>query len=182
MIGFLGGPAISGKSEWLIRYLPLLKTVWIGTGDISIEAMRGRHTLLQNLRKDMSAQWHTQETTDLNRALQSAVEGQIVVDSLTCWLSHIAVEAAHRQSVDQVALIVARESAQFIEILKQQESLSRDIWLVSNEIGTSLPSPHPLERLIREANGRLNCHIASMAKEVVRIDFGIPSWLKGEKT
>jgi adenosylcobinamide kinase/adenosylcobinamide-phosphate guanylyltransferase len=179
MIGFIGGPAISGKSEWLIKYLPVHKTIWMGTGDTSIEPMRGRHSQLQKLRTDTSPNWHTQETTDLGRALSSASEGQIVVDSLTCWLSHVAVDASYRQSIDQVALIVAKETSQLLEHLKQHESLSRDIWIVSNEIGTSLPSPHPLERLIREANGRLNCQIASMAQEVIRMDFGIPTWLKG---
>ncbi len=179
MIGMIGGPAISGKSEWLIKHLPLLKTVWIGTGDTSIEPMCARHTYLQNLRKNMSPDWGTIETSALAETIRATTLSQVAVDSLTCWISKLAVEASQRQSLDQVAHILSKECHSLLHILKEHDSLGRDIWLVTNEIGTSLPSPHPLERLIREANGRLNCQVASLAKEVVRIDFGIPSRIKG---
>lgn len=179
MIRMIGGPAISGKSEWLIKHLPLLRAVWIGTGDTSIEPMRARHTYLQNLRKNTSPDWGTVETIELAETIRTSTLSLVAVDSLTCWISRLAVDAAQRQSIDQVAHILSKECHHLIHILKEHDSLGRDIWLVSNEIGTSLPSPHPLERLIREVNGRLNCQVASLAQEVVRMDFGIPSRIKG---
>jgi len=179
MIGMVGGPAISGKSEWLIKHLPLLKTLWIGTGDISIEPMRVRHTYLQTLRQETSPHWATLETANLTETLRTTTISQIAIDSLTCWITKIAVDACQRQSMDQVAHILAKECEQLLHLLKEHDTLGRHIWLVSNEIGTSLPSPHPLERLIRDVNGRLNCRLAALAKEVVRIDFGLPSRLKG---
>jgi adenosyl cobinamide kinase/adenosyl cobinamide phosphate guanylyltransferase len=181
MIHFVGGPAFSGKSEWLIANIPNHGTKWMVTGDTSIEPMNYRYQKLKEMRQNVSMKWQTQETHDLVRQINSTTTSQLAIDCITGWICKIAIDAFQRQSIDQVASILASETSSLSDAIIQQKSLGRKIWIASNEIGTTLPSPHPLERLIREVNGRFNCQLASMASQVTRLDFAIATHLKSEK-
>jgi adenosyl cobinamide kinase/adenosyl cobinamide phosphate guanylyltransferase len=178
MIHFVGGAAFSGKSEWLIANIPSFETIWLVTGDTSIEPMNLRYRQLKELRQKNCLKWETVETHDLVRRLSSSSASQLAIDCITGWICKIAVDSFQRQSIDQVAGILAIEISALTEAITQQRSLGRKIWIASNEIGTTLPSPHPLERLIREVNGRFNCQLASLASKVTRLDFAIPTTLK----
>jgi len=181
MIRFIGGPAFSGKSEWIIRNLDLDETMWLATGDTSIQAMRQRHSHLKDLRhKTGGENWKTVETTHLLSELRAAAPRQIVIDCSTSWLIARALELTNRQSIQQVAEILASEIHEVQGLIKEQASLGRAVSVIGGEIGACLPSPHPIERLIREVNGRFNQQMAQMASSVIRLDFGLLSVLKAE--
>lgn len=61
---------------------------------------------------------------------------------------------------------------------RQKEEISRDVVLISDEIGCGVIPMDREERTWREYNGRVNCYIASCADSVIRIIAGIPQKLK----
>lgn len=179
MIIFIGGPAFSGKSEWLIKNAEKIDTLWIATGDTTIEPMRQRHAFLQDMRRSRGEGiWRTIETSDVLSSLELCTSNQIVIDCTTAWLATRSLEINMRHSLVQLAQILANESKKLLTLLKQQSSLGRSVWVTGGEIGACLPSSNPIERLIRESNGRLNQQICQIADEVIRLDFGIPTKIK----
>ena len=53
-----------------------------------------------------------------------------------------------------------------------------DLWLVSNEVGNGLVPETPLGRAFRDASGRMNQRMATLADEVTLVVAGLPLTLK----
>jgi len=165
----LGG-ARSGKS----RYAEALvagaadAATYIATaepGDAEM-ALRIAH---HRARRD--AFWRTVEAPlDVARAVLAHAEPArpVLVDCLTLWLSNLL----------GVGRVPEHEAETLCAALRDA---SGPVVLVANEVGMGLVPETPLGRAFRDAAGRLNQAVASVADRVVFVAAGLPLVLKGER-
>ncbi|WP_284176711.1 bifunctional adenosylcobinamide kinase/adenosylcobinamide-phosphate guanylyltransferase [Rhabdaerophilum sp. SD176] len=163
----LGG-ARSGKSrhaEALARQTGLSR-LYLATAQPFDEEMRER---IRQHRVDREGDgWQTiEEPLDLAGAITraSAADAVLLVDCLTLWLSNLML--ADRP--------VAPETAALLGALA---TASGPVILVSNEVGLGIVPETPLGRAFRDAQGRLNQHVAALADHVVFMAAGLPLTLK----
>lgn len=163
---FLLGGARSGKSAHAERLITLLPSPWtyIATAQAFDAEMEERIALHRARRGDG---WQTIESPrELARALQSAPPGRpVLVDCLTLWLSNAMLADDD----------VEAETARLADVLGKP---SGPWFVVSNEVGLSLVPETPLGRKFRDAQGRLNQHVAALADEVLFLVAGLPMKVK----
>ena len=112
--------------------------------------------------------WHTVEAplalTPII-ATEARNEHPLLIDCLTLWLSNLLLAG---KPVDE-------ETRALCAALRLAEG---PVVLVSNEVGMGLVPETPLGRQFRDAAGRLNQEVASIADRVVFIAAGLPLVLK----
>jgi adenosylcobinamide kinase / adenosylcobinamide-phosphate guanylyltransferase len=163
---FILGGARSGKSvraEERARAFPG-QPVHIATAEAWDDEMRERIATHQARR---SAEWINREAPlDLVAVLEETDSGGArLVDCLTLWLSNLM----HAEKDLQ------RKADALIACLKKQKS---PVVLVSNEVGLGIVPENALARKFRDAQGRLNQMIATVADEVEFVAAGLPLRLK----
>ena len=161
----LGG-ARSGKTRrGLALVSPLASCTYIATAEPRDEEMRTR---IAHHRDERGPQWTTiEEPFDLCGALARAdtVGGGILVDCLTLWLSNLMERDRNPEE----------EARKLTESLGK---LSGRIVFVSNEVGLGIVPDNALARAFRDAQGRLNQLVASVANHVELIVAGLPLTIK----
>lgn len=163
----LGG-ARSGKSGFSERLAieSGLERHYIATGRAYDDEMReriGRH------RADRGDGWTTHEVPlDLVERLSDidAPGRVILVDCLTLWLTNLMMD---ERDIDTAAAALVRQS----------ESLSAKLIVVSNEVGLGIVPDNRMAREFRDHAGRLHQRIAASADEVFFIAAGLPLRMKG---
>jgi len=165
----LGG-ARSGKSsfaEALVRADGRAK-VYVATGTAGDDEMRAR---IDAHRDRRGADWRIiEEPLRLTEAIAREADGRTVllVDCLTLWLSNLMF--AERN--------IEAETHRLTAVL---EGLAGPVVLVSNEVGLGLVPETPLGRRFRDAQGRLNQAVATVASRVVFVAAGLPLDLKPQQ-
>jgi len=163
---FVIGGARSGKSrhaELLVTALPSPWT-YIATAQAYDDEMRERIALHRARRGEG---WTTVDAPlDLVGAIEALPDGQpLLVDCLTLWLTNHML-ADHD---------VEAESRRLAEVL----SRPRGPWfVVSNEVGLGIVPDNALARRFRDAAGRLNQHVATVADGVLMMVAGLPLKVK----
>lgn len=138
---------------------------YIATAQAWDDEMRDRIALH---RAQRGGGWITVESPlDVSVALSGALASEIVlVDCATLWLSnHLLAEADLAAQTDLLLRAIAACPAPVI--------------VVSNEVGWSIVPENALARAFRDAQGRLNQHMAAQADLVVAVMAGLPLVLKG---
>lgn len=118
------------------------------------------------------AHWHTIETQDLARALET-LTGPALVDCLNTWLTGQLDDLdgwATTGWEDELATRIAAVTAAW------QASPQRLV-AVTNEVGLGLVSEHRSGRIFADWLGRLNQEIAAVSDEVVLVIAGRKLWL-----
>lgn len=161
----LGG-ARSGKSTHAEKLATALRAPWtyIATAQAHDGEMAERIALHRSRRGEG---WQTVDAPlDLAQALGSVPEGRpVLVDCLTLWLSN-------HMLADHDAEVVSAE-------LEKALSAPRGPWfVVSNEVGLGIVPDSPLGRRFRDAQGRLNQRVASIADRVLFMVAGLPMQVK----
>jgi adenosylcobinamide kinase/adenosylcobinamide-phosphate guanylyltransferase len=113
--------------------------------------------------------WRTvEEPLDIAGAIRAhaAPRRPVLVDCLTLWLSNLILAGR----------IVAHESEALCGVLREAPGPAV---LVANEVGMGLVPETAVGREFRDAAGRLNQEIASLADRVVFVAAGLPLVLKG---
>ena len=169
----LGG-ARSGKSrfaEALVEGAAECGT-YCATAEALDDEMRTR-IAVHRARRDhgrRGAFWRTIETP-LGLADTIAAEANpgrpMLIDCLTLWLSNLLAAEA---PIDDA----------FATLKRALGDAAGPIVLVANEVGLGLVPQTPLGRDFRDAAGRLNQEIASLADRVVFVAAGLPLFLKGD--
>ena len=166
-VSLLLGGARSGKSR---RAQNLAELAWpnrlfIATAEALDDEMAQR---IARHQADRSEGWQTVEAPlDLVSALGSAGgENAILVDCLTLWLSNLM---HHGRDVDT-------ETEKLCSAL---QAMTQPVFLVSNEVGMGLVPDKKLGRNFRDAQGRLNQHVANVCDVVEFVAAGLPLRLKG---
>jgi adenosylcobinamide kinase / adenosylcobinamide-phosphate guanylyltransferase len=163
----LGG-ARSGKSqkgEALVTALPP-PWIYVATAQAFDDEMRER---IAAHRARRGPGWITvEEPLELPKSIshEATVGRPMLVDCLTLWLSNLML--AGREP--------AHETANLLVALRNPSAPSV---LVSNEVGLGVVPDNPLGRAFRDAQGRLNAEVASLADTVVFMAAGLPLILKG---
>jgi adenosylcobinamide kinase/adenosylcobinamide-phosphate guanylyltransferase len=164
----LGGVR-SGKSRYadeLARSRAGAVTV-IATGEARDEEMAAR---IEAHRRHRDARWHViEEPVRLAAALHaaSAIEGLVIVDCLTLWLSNLLGEsdadAAQRETRALLAALPA---------------LSGDCIFISNEVGLGIIPASALARRFADEAGLLHQRIAALCDRVILMVAGLPLTVK----
>jgi adenosylcobinamide kinase / adenosylcobinamide-phosphate guanylyltransferase len=163
----LGG-ARSGKSRYAERLVEAAAAA--GTycataepGDAEMAARIAAH------RARRGAFWRTVEAPLALAPViadEPAPERPLLVDCLTLWLSNLML-AGRMVEEETAALCSALHLA------------AGPVVLVANEVGMGLVPETPLGRRFRDAAGRLNQDVATIADRVVFVAAGLPLVLKG---
>ena len=111
--------------------------------------------------------WRTIEAPlRVGHAIASApTKSCVVLDCLTIWLSNLMLEEA---DLDK----------ELRELEHTAQTFGGDLWLVSNEVGNGLVPETPLGRAFRDASGRMNQRLATLADTVTLLVAGLPLILK----
>jgi len=164
-VSFILGGARSGKSA---RALALALEgqgpfTFLATAEALDDEMADR---IDRHKAERGPEWGLIEAPlDITQAVQAHVDGVLLIDCLTLWLSNLM----HHERVVDV------ESARLIDALGS----SGRVILVSNEVGLSIAPENALARRFRDAQGRLNQSVAAAADHVEFIAAGLPLTLKG---
>jgi adenosylcobinamide kinase/adenosylcobinamide-phosphate guanylyltransferase len=162
----LGG-ARSGKSRFALELAAGcgLAPAFIATAqprDAELAARIERH------REERPAGWRTIEApTALAEAIvaESAADTIVLVDCLTLWLSNVML-AGDDPDRACAGLCAGLDAAR------------GPIVLVTNEVGQGIVPATPLGRSFRDAQGRLNQHVARRCEAVVLVAAGCPLLVK----
>jgi len=138
--------------------------VYIATGQAFDAEMAERIALHQAAR---GAGWRTIEAPlDPVSALEQITVGEaVLLDCLTLWLSNLM---HHDRHID----------THTAHLLDAATRCAAPVIMVSNEVGLGLVPETPLGRVFRDAQGRLNQHVADRADRVAFVAAGLPLWLK----
>jgi adenosylcobinamide kinase/adenosylcobinamide-phosphate guanylyltransferase len=140
--------------------------IYLATAEAWDDEMRARITQHQ---ADRGEDWVTVNAPlDLAGALARVPrESVALVDCATLWLSNHLL-ANHDLKAEGDALLTALAAC------------AAPIVVVSNEVGLSIVPENALARTFRDAQGRLNQHLAAHADLVVAVWAGLPLVLKGK--
>ena len=160
----LGG-ARSGKTrhaEGLIKALPAPWT-YVATAEIWDEEMRER---VERHKADRSeAGWITVEAPVELWNVLATIEGPILVDCLTLWLTNLML-GGH-----DLGLAYDRLEATL-------EARNGPTFLVGNEVGLGIVPDNKLARDFRDHAGRLHQRLAARATTVILMVAGLPLTVK----
>lgn len=186
------GGARSGKSnfaEELVNKLVLRKkeqnsnaqVLYIATAIPFDEEMKIR---IQRHREQRSRDWRTIEQSEgLAKVFQQAEERIILLDCITVMLGNLLFSSGvdeEMPNIAEVAQVEKKITDQMTEILDViKRDLTRDVVIVTNELGLGLVPAYPLGRIFRDLAGRINQKIARASDHVYFVISGIPTLIKG---
>ena len=114
------------------------------------------------------ATWTTVETLDL-LPLLGMPGGPLLVECLGTWVTGLVDRASLWDDLPAAAALVEAEGAALAEALTRT---SRDVVLVTNEVGWSLVPLTPSGRFFTDALGRVNTAVAGVADHAVLVVLG----------
>ncbi|WP_137391319.1 bifunctional adenosylcobinamide kinase/adenosylcobinamide-phosphate guanylyltransferase [Rhodoligotrophos defluvii] len=161
----LGG-ARSGKSRHAEQLVTSTPPPWayVATARAYDDEMRAR---IAQHRQRRASGWQTIEApVDLGGAIRQLLSEQpVLIDCLTLWLTNLMLGEHDRQAAlrDLEAALDAR---------------SGPVVMVSNEVGLGIVPENALARSFRDAQGRLNQHMAGRADAVLFMVAGLPLKVK----
>ncbi len=173
----LGG-ARSGKSTYAQRLAAEHGevVVYVATAEAGDTEMADR---IATHRAERPVHWQTIEAP---RAIGSAIRsgtGQadvILIDCLTLLANNVIVPLPESVTAQEAE---AALSAEIEELLGAYDQSAAEWIIVSNEVGLGLVPPYPLGRVYRDALGRANQRLATVADEVLFMVAGLPLKVKG---
>lgn len=118
--------------------------------------------------------WHTIETLDLASEIRKDSHRPLLIDCLGVWLSRVMDEADYWHTQDKAAL-----TQQVDRLVASLTETTRDVILVTNEVGMSLVPADAGSRDYRDELGRLNAKVAGVCDRVVLCVAGQPLEIKG---
>lgn len=156
------GGARSGKSraaEELVGSLDLTEVTYVATGYPRDDADWAARIALHQARRP--ATWTTLETLDLVGVLTSD-GGPVLVDCLTLWLTRVLdrYDAWERGLTPQV-------EQEYDDLVAAVRATTRDVVLVTNEVGQGVVPDTSSGRLFRDEMGRLNVMVGDAVDDVI---------------
>jgi adenosylcobinamide kinase/adenosylcobinamide-phosphate guanylyltransferase len=165
----LGGAA-SGKSTFaehtIMRTCAKKQKLYIATAQAFDDEMRAKIADHQIARQ--ADGWTTcEEPLDVTSVLGRVTADQVVLlDCATLWLTNQLMKEADLSAASR-------------ELVAALKNCAGSVVVVTNEVGQGIVPEHALSRKFREAQGKLNQHIAREAQLVVQVIAGLPLVLKG---
>lgn len=161
------GGAASGKSavaEGLVVQSGRPR-VYIATAQVWDDEMRGKVNRHRDLR---GPDWRTVEAPrDVASVLADCAAAEVVLlDCATMWLTNLMLDEIPWEPEAKM-------------LLNAIATCTAPVVVVTNEVGQGIVPDNALARRFREAQGRLNQHIAAQAETVIGVMSGLPFALKG---
>jgi adenosylcobinamide kinase/adenosylcobinamide-phosphate guanylyltransferase len=165
---FILGGARSGKSSFAVDIAKRLKgeVAYIATSDPIDDEMKER---IKKHKDSRPKGWKTVEAPYNLLDLISLVDGNIIIDCITVFLSNLIIRGNKEEDI-------LKDISRLISNLKRRNGISI---IVSNEIGMSIVPDNYLSRLFRDIAGAANRMIAKEADTVYFMIAGIPIKIKG---
>jgi adenosylcobinamide kinase/adenosylcobinamide-phosphate guanylyltransferase len=168
----LGG-ARSGKStraeQLLLEHPDVLYVATGGNreGDADWAARVALH------RERRPAGWRTAETWDLDVVLADGSDpAPVLIDCLGLWLTHVMDRANAWNDADWARFGQAQVTKRCAELAEAVRLTSRQVVLVSNEVGMGVVPATAAGRRFRDTLGRLNMAVAEAADQVLLVVAG----------
>jgi adenosylcobinamide kinase/adenosylcobinamide-phosphate guanylyltransferase len=171
----LGG-ARSGKSDYGERLAQSLSedVLFVATADPADEEMATR---IARHRRRRPAHWRTVEAPSRVAEAIAGETGRVVLlDCVTILVSNVIL--ALGEALDQDAADSAVSTELDALLVAVQETDERHWIVISNEVGLGIVPDNRLARIYRDALGRANQRIASVARRVVYMIAGVPLIVK----
>lgn len=164
MITLVTGGARSGKTRFALGSMDSQKRrTYIATAELLDDEMRQRAA---NHRKERGDCWTTIEESYDIAAHVKALDGFVVIDCLTLWLSNWLLRDENRLE-DNLAGLCA--------VLR---GTAADVVAITNEVGFSIVPDNALARRFRDLSGLMNQRVAETADRVFLMVSGIPLQVK----
>jgi adenosylcobinamide kinase/adenosylcobinamide-phosphate guanylyltransferase len=165
MITLVTGGARSGKTRQALRSADATKAkTYIATAellDVEMQQRAVRH------RAERGSQWVTiEEPYEIADQLK-ALDGVVVIDCLTLWLSNWLLRAQHEVQPQIEKLCTALRATK------------ADVIAITNEVGCSIVPDNEVARSFRDHSGLMNQRVADTADRVFLMVCGIPVRVKG---
>jgi adenosylcobinamide kinase / adenosylcobinamide-phosphate guanylyltransferase len=163
------GGARSGKSTFALNLAEnYVSRAFLATAEVTDPEMELR---IRKHREERGQRYTTiEEPLNIAGAISGLPDATevVVVDCLTVWLGNLM----HHLGQENYPYT---EIESLLSLLTQP---SRDMILVSNELGMGIVPEYEMGRWFRDAAGRLNQEVARRADEVVFMVSGCPMWAK----
>jgi adenosylcobinamide kinase/adenosylcobinamide-phosphate guanylyltransferase len=164
MVTLITGSARSGKTRHALDIgRDIAPRIYIATAQLLDDEMRDR---AMRHRSERGPRWETiEEPLDVARRL-TGLDGIVVLDCLTLWLSNWMLndESQVESQIDALCSALCRTSYHVVAI--------------SNEVGWSIVPENVLARRFRDLSGLMNQKIAAIADSVILMVCGIPTKVK----
>ncbi|MHA6525987.1 bifunctional adenosylcobinamide kinase/adenosylcobinamide-phosphate guanylyltransferase [Tessaracoccus sp. G1721] len=170
----LGG-ARSGKSSWAEAQLSgAVDVEYVATSEVvDGDAEWAQRVALHVARRPPS--WRTTETKDLAAVLGRDEPAPVLIDCAAVWLDRVLMDAGAWEDVAGWRERLETEVSRLVEAVA---GTSRDVIIVSNEVGSGIVPATASGRLYRDELGRLNTRLAGACREVWLCTAGIARRLK----
>ncbi|MBF0571048.1 MAG: bifunctional adenosylcobinamide kinase/adenosylcobinamide-phosphate guanylyltransferase [Candidatus Omnitrophica bacterium] len=171
---FIVGGARSGKSSHAVNLAKSggQKVIFLATCTFYDDEMKERIKRHQGSRP---ASWEVitegQKIGDVLEKFSSPTT-TILVDCLGMWVANLMEFHPQDESLEA-------EFEKFTRAITEAQGL---VIVVSNEVGCGVVPPTAMGRRFRDLLGRLNQIMAQVADEVILMQLGIPTKLKGKRT
>jgi adenosylcobinamide kinase / adenosylcobinamide-phosphate guanylyltransferase len=177
VVALVGGGARSGKSRFALELAEarFARPALIATAQAFDPEMTAR---IERHRAARSSRWHTIEEPFAIVEVMERERGRydgFLIDCLTLWLTNVLLRDARTASREIEALIdVLGDNALKSDSLEN----APPVIFVTNEVGCGIVPENALAREFRDLAGTLNQRMASIAREVYWMAFGIPMRIK----
>lgn len=125
------------------------------------------------------AHWRTLETADVAAVLGAPDHATVLVDCLGVWLTRMMDECGIWEGERASEAARGRLQERVDALVRAVGDTSREVVLVSNEVGQGVVPEHWSGRFFRDQLGILNTRVASACERVVFCVAGIPVTIKG---
>ena len=165
MITLITGGARSGKTRYALANAGATgPKTYIATAELLDQEMRER---AERHRKERGPEWETIEEPFNIQAQIQRLRGVVVVDCLTLWLSNWVLRDEGKVESE-------------VDNLRQALQLTgANVFLITNEVGSSIVPENALARRFRDMSGFLNQRVAEAADRVLLMVCGIAVRVKG---
>lgn len=166
------GGARSGKSTYAESLLGP-SADYVATGYAASESDPDWAARVQAHQERRPADWTTIETLDVASVLRADSSAPVLVDCIALWLTRTADEAGAWDGAADAAV-----ESRIDDLVDALARTSRDVVLVTNEVGLGVVPDTASGRWFRDALGRLNMALAAACDEVWLCVAGIPVQVK----
>lgn len=165
------GGARSGKSRLAqeLAEKSNLPFAYLATGVVTDEEMEER---VSRHRQQRPACWTTFEVRGSLRGVTATFPPGVLLDCVTFLVSTHLLQGGGEEEV----LGRVRDELDWLFLKRERERFF--LIVVSNEVGQGVVPEHPLGRVFRDVQGRINQWIAGRCDEVVFVVAGLPWILK----
>lgn len=153
------------------------KILYLATAEALDDEMKSR---IKRHQSDRPKTWTTiEEPLDIKEIFETYGNKYdlVLMDCLTLWITNKLVQAGEDYNRDEFMDSIIKQSGEFLDVVIKSKC---DLVIVSNQVETGLISQYSMGRIFQDLTGLLHQKIARVSTNVIVMQAGIPTALKGE--